>query len=250
MKKIIVILFILMLTMMSGVACGDNRVQNTENPESEILEQESESETESEISEQESESETETYIAWEEKTWEEVVADDPGYTGAIELNQELNSDTTDLKKWFVDYNGAQIQRLASDNGRGVKQRKDIIFYCTDEKDIQLIVKTMLDAMITPLMSPSDARTYTILRYELAAEQPMKQINENVWLLDGISGYYEFEGVDFVDMETLLGEETEPKDGMVRFFAQGSSAAFQYIILREGNVYRLQLADDMGFGVEH
>ena len=247
MKKWLCRVFILSITMMLCVACGGSIDPNTENSENENLEQGSDTEI---TNETELENETEVQIPWEEKTWEEVVTDDPGYKGAIELNKEFNSDATDLSKWFADYNGETLQRIASDNGRGVTQREDIIFYRTDEVDIQMIVKNMLGAMITPLMNPSDTRTYTIIRYELDAEQPIKQINENVWLLDIVSGYYEYEGVDFVDMQTLLGETIESKDGMVRFFAQGSDAAFQYIIVREGNVYRLQLAQNMGFGVEH
>lgn len=215
MRKVIAALVIFIWTITTCVACGGSVDVNTENSETISSEQELEDVN------------TET-----------------------EQKSVFDFDTTDLSEWFVDYNGEILQRIANDNSLGVTQREDIIYYRTEDDDIQIIVKTMLDAMIAPLMEKTDTRPYVILRYELDVVQPLKRINENVWILDIVSGYYEFEGVDFVDMETLLRDEVEPKDGMVRFFAQGSDAAFQYIIVREGNVYRLQKAQDMGVVAEH
>ena len=141
-----------------------------------------------------------------------------------------------------------IQRIPSQNigdeYAGVTIRHDTIFYCSDNQDIQVVVKTMLDEMITPLMKESENRMYTIIRYELDEEQPLIQINDSVWILEIISGYYEYEGMDFVTMEEAMPYEPKPKDGMVTFFAQGSPTNFYYVILEKDGVYRIQKLSDM------
>lgn len=152
----------------------------------------------------------------------------------------------DLSRWFKEYNGELVQRIKGDGSYedvGVTQRREVIFYNTEENDIQEVAKMMLKTLIDPLMESTAERPYTIIRYELE-EQPIKQICEDVWVIEIIKGYYEYEGTDFLPMENALQQETNPKDGMVRFFAQGSEEAFRYIIIKQDNVYRMQFADDM------
>ena len=166
-------------------------------------------------------------------------------------SKETEKVVRDLSAWFTDYNGEEIQRIPSndplDINASVRTRGDVIYYKTDETDMQVVVKTMLDAMIKPLMEEEEGRTYKIIRYELE-EQPIEQIEENVWLLKIVKGYYEYEGRDFITMEDALTYENNTKDGMVKFFAQGSDDAFQYLILKEGNVYRLEFEDNMDFEI--
>lgn len=264
MKKRMIYLFCLLILL--GVpSCGRviDGPEETTNTESQTQEQPTETESASGSETQVQQTETESNVGselntevptlWEDMTWEEVVASDKGYMGAKELDKEFNSNTTDLSKWFIDYNNETLQRIPSSNPddeyNGVTTRADIIFYNTKETDIQVIVKKMIDAMILPLMEDSDTREYTVIKYELI-EQPLKQINENVWLLDSISGYYSYEGFDLVTMEDALEYETDIRDGMIKFMGDGSTAAFQYLLIKDGTVYRLQRAGDMGYGVEH
>ncbi|MBQ2900333.1 MAG: hypothetical protein IJE49_12730 [Agathobacter sp.] len=172
------------------------------------------------------------------------------YIGAKKLDRELNSPDTDLSKWFKDYNGQTLQRIYDPTDScGPAKRKDIIFYNTEETDVQVVLKTMLDAMIQPLMEADEHREFVITKYELT-EQPVKQINENVWLLRVVGGYYSYEGYDLASMEERMPYEPDVKDGMITFMADGSVGASQYILIKYGSVYRLQKAGDMGpFGVE-
>lgn len=52
------------------------------------------------------------------------------------------------------------------------------------------------------------------------------------------------------MEQVMPYETDIKDGMIRFFAQGSSSTMQYILIKNGDVYRLELAQEMGYSIDY
>lgn len=214
-----------------------------------------ESESESEYVE-ESESEGETTeitpsvkLSWD-MTWHEIVMYSEEHIGAKKIDREFNSPDTDLSKWFKDYNGQTLQRIYDPtDSTGPAKRGDIIFYNTEETDVQVVLKTMLDVMIQPLMEADEHRKFVITKYELT-EQPVKQINENVWLLLVVSGYYSYEGYDLVSMEERMPYVTDVKDGMITFMADGGAGAAQYILVKSGSVYRLQKAGDMGgYGVE-
>ena len=210
---------------------------------------ETESETQTELPTEEPTEEIN--LSWDEMTWHQIVVRSEDYMGAEKLDKEFNGPHTDLSKWFVDYNGEKLQRIFDkEYSLGPAICGDIIFYNTEETDVQLILKTMLDAMIQPLMEEDENRLYVITKYELT-EQPLKEINENVWLIREISGYYAFEGEDGgVTMEEALEFETDIKEGMIRFMGEGSASSRQYLLLKQGSVYRLQKASDMGgYGVE-
>lgn len=116
--------------------------------------------------------------------------------------------------------------------------------------MQKVLDVMLTGLIDTLMVGSEDRPYTVTRYELDETQPVKQINENVWILSGIEGYYSYDGTDMGTMEQVMPYETDIKDGMIRFFAQGSSSTMQYILIKNGDVYRLELAQEMGYSIDY
>lgn len=193
------------------------------------------------------------YMVWEERSWDEIAALYPHYPNVQKIERDFNSEEADISKWFEEYNGNSLQIIKSpdsvDESHSVTGRSETVFYRSDENDVQKVLHEMLTAMIDPLMEENEGRYYTITRYELDEEQPLKQINENVWMLEIISGYYAYEGTDMGTMEEVMQHE-EVKDGMIPFMAQGSSNIFQWILIKEGDVYRLQLAHDMGYGIEY
>ncbi len=152
--------------------------------------------------------------------------------------------------WFTAYNGEKIHRIISEapGTYSPAMCSDIIFYeAEDGESMEEIIYKMIDAMIQPLTEESEDRPFTITAYRLE-EQAYEVYDEKVqgvWLLPYLNGYYSYTGVDFVDMETVMQEQPDlVQDGMVPFLRQGSEEAFVYVLMREGNVYRLQRAQDM------
>ena len=152
--------------------------------------------------------------------------------------------------WFAAYNGEKLQRITAQSIESYSPAlcPDIIFYRAEEGEaIDEILNKMIDAMIQPLTEPSEVRPFTITEYRLE-EQAYEIYDENVpgvWILPYLNGYYSYTGTDFVTMETIMENEPElVKDGMVPFLRQGSEEVFVYILMQEGNVYRLQRAQDM------
>ena len=243
-KNMYVVLASLLISIFMLTACEGNKAQGTEVKNTETQNQSESINTE--LNSEEPSTEKEAYVWWYETEWEEVVAS--GEPSAKKFDEAFVSENADISKWFTDYNGEKIHRIEEDYSSGITTCGDIIYYNTEETDIQTVVKTMLTTMIDPFKEPHDTRGYTVIRYELDEEQPIVQISENVWVLRIISGYYEYEGKVLVGgtMEDALEAGGKQKDGMVRFFAQGGDSVFQYIILKEGNVYRIQRAGDMGY----
>lgn len=152
--------------------------------------------------------------------------------------------------WFAAYNGNKLQRITEEDPDAYSPAlcSDIIFYEAEENEtLEEIMNKMIDAMIQPLMEPSEDRPFTITEYRLE-EQEYYLYDENipgVWLLPYLNGYYSYAGTDFVAMETVM--EAEPavvKEGMVPFLRQGNEEAFVFVLMQEGNVYRLQRMQDM------
>ena len=247
-EKMYIVLASIIMSILVLAGCNANKPQGTEarntesQKQSEINHTEQNTEDVKDIS-----TETAPHVRWYEKEWEEVVAS--GEVGAKEFDEAFVSENADISKWFTDYNGETIQRIETDYSWGITICKDIVYYNTEGTDIQTIVKTMLGVMIDPFKEKHEERPYTVIRYELDETQPIVQISENVWVLRIISGYYEYEGkVMAGTMEMALESGAKTKDGMVRFFAQGGDSVFQYIILKEGTVYRIQRAGDMGYHI--
>ena len=244
-KNMYVVLASLLISIFMLTACEGNKAQGTEVKNTETQNQSESINTE--LNSEEPSTEKEAYVWWYETEWEEVVAS--GESGAKEFDEAFVSEGANISKWFTDYNGEKIHRIEEDYSSGITTCEDIIYYNTEETDIQTIVKTMLTVMIDPFKEKHEERSYTVIRYELDETQPIVQISENVWVLRIISGYYEYEGkVMAGTMEMALESGAKTKDGMVRFFAQGGDSVFQYIILKEGTVYRIQRAGDMGYHI--
>ena len=73
------------------------------------------------------------------------------------------------------------------------------------------------------------------------------VTENMWYFT-LEGYYSYEGRSGpgVSMEEAMHAEPElaDADGLIPFVMQGSAQMFQFVLIKEGNVYRMQRADGM------
>lgn len=168
---------------------------------------------------------------------------------------EASQSTADITAeesidWFGAYNGDKLQRIAKENPDTYSPAvcSDIIFYeAEEEEEMEDIINKMIGAMIQPLTEPSQVRPFTITEYRLE-EQEFYLYDENVsdvWILPYLNGYYSYIGTDFVSMETVVTEEpNKVKDGLIPFMRQGDDEVFAYVLMKEGNVYRLQRAMDM------
>lgn len=178
---------------------------------------------------------------------EEQVASTESDEEQEESNTLTEADETD---WFAAYNGEKLHRVTAESPESYSPAvcSDIIFYeAEDGESMEEILYKMIDAMIQPLTEESEDRSFTVTAYRLE-EQAYEVYDEaiaDVWLLPYLNGYYSYTGVDFVSMESIMQEQPElAQDGMVPFQRQGSEEAFVFVLMKEGNVYRLQRAQDM------
>lgn len=164
---------------------------------------------------------------------------------ASELEETFSCDRSE---WFASYNGEKLQRIPGETeSLGPAAREDIIFYRAEEgEEPEDAVIKMFDAMMVPLMEPSDGRAYVILEYGFTEGQPMLKVGEGIWMLRYIDGFYRYEGTDLVTMEQYMESEPGQKlqNGMMPFQRQGSDRVFLYLLLQEGDVYRLQRYESM------
>lgn len=145
--------------------------------------------------------------------------------------------------YFNAYNGEKLQILKckeTDSG-SPNYCNDIIFYRADENEtIENVLIAMKTVILESLMVPSDDRPFTVTDYDVTVEQPYQQIDMFAWRVPMLTGYYSFEGVDFVDFKTMQATETTDAKGRVPFLAQGSDEIFNFILLEGADgVYRLQ-----------
>lgn len=174
--------------------------------------------------------------------------------------------------WFSDYNGEKVQRVVSADGDDYSPAycNDVIFYKADQDEtLDTVIVEMKKVILEPLTVESEERPFTVLAYNVdfqkklyqltptpevpESPEPIQWISEydwnsvadEVWLLPSLEGYYSFDGTDFLTMEEML--EAEPFHevaSMVSFFTQGSEEQFYFILMRQGDVYRLQRAEGM------
>ena len=112
-----------------------------------------------------------------------------------------------------------------------------------------VVRAMFKAIMDPLTEKSDKRPFTVTKYFLAQQEIQNyEGRKNTWLLPYLNGYYAYEGTDVVTM-AVAKSGSKIQDGLVELFRQGSDEEFQFVLVREGNVYRLQRAIDMGLHIE-
>lgn len=143
-----------------------------------------------------------------------------------------------LEELFADYDGNTICHHFVDNTVGTMQRDDIVYYRTEETDMQKIVQTMFSVMLDALLEPSENRPYTVTQYRLD-EMEIIQGSENIWFIPFVKGAYKYDGVDLVTFEEQLPYTTVYEDGLIPFFGQGSDSMFYYILIRHEGVYRLE-----------
>ena len=66
------------------------------------------------------------------------------------------------------------------------------------------------------------------------------MEEHIWLVPYLNGYYKFDGTDLVSYEYLLEDYGEHAiNGCVPFMSQGSHSQFWYLLIEKDGVYRLQ-----------
>ncbi len=74
---------------------------------------------------------------------------------------------------------------------------------------------------------------------------MYQLNENVWLIEYIHGYYRFSGEDAgLDPETVARIYGQAEDGVYALARGTLDEQSSYLLIRDGDIYRLQLLYDM------
>lgn len=73
------------------------------------------------------------------------------------------------------------------------------------------------------------------------------VTENMWYFV-LNGYYSYEGLSgpgvSMEQEAFIQPELIEPDGLIPFVLQGSEGVFQFVLIKEGNVYRLQRAMGM------
>lgn len=187
-----------------------------------------------------------------------------------ESRQSEESVEMSEQDFFTGYNGEKIQRVISGDGNNYSPARcnDVIFYRADAGEtLEYVLAEMKEAILEPLTAPSTDRSFTVTSYnvdkqaqiyclvpepELPEELDVPQwilkyewikAAEEVWLLPFLEGYYCFEGTDLVSMNVLLETEAS-QNGMVSFAAQGAEETFQFILMRQGDVYRLERAEKL------
>lgn len=172
--------------------------------------------------------------------------------------------------WFSDYNGGKSQRVIGEEGNAYSPARcnDVIFYKADkEETLDTVIAEMKKVILEPLMTDAQDRPFTVTAYDVDEQVQLYDLKsmqdfpqgleipqwireyewdaaaDEVWLLPVLEGYYCFDGTDMVSMDILL-EEGTARDGMVPFAAQGSEETFQFILMRQDDVYRLQRAQGL------
>lgn len=143
-----------------------------------------------------------------------------------------------MEELYVNYDGEEICHYFVDNAHGTMNRDDLVYYRTEETDIQKVVQDMFSVMLDALMEPSENRPYTVTQYRLD-EMEVIQESENVWFIPFMQGAYKYDGVDMVTFEQQLPYTEMDEDGLIPFYGQGSDGVFYYILIKNGNVYRLE-----------
>ncbi len=175
-----------------------------------------------------------------ESSWRSWIGVNPAWIVWIETN--LHSD---LSAWFGDYSGEALHRIPGENvDAHTGCREDIVYYQTQEENLQHIINTMVDDMLSPLMSPAVGYSCKIQNYRLE-EHTLYQINENAWLVEYINGYYQFDGRDGgLDTEAVQRIFGQAEDGLCAFARDTQDEKSSYLLIRDGDVYRLQLLKKM------
>lgn len=139
---------------------------------------------------------------------------------------------------YATYDGEDVCHIFVDDDNGVMTRGDVIYYRTQETDTQKVLKEMVSIMVEALMEPSEYRGYTITDYRID-DMEIIPGDENIWFIRYIQGAYKYDGVDMMTFEEQAEWTGIDEDGLIPFFGQGSDGQFYYILVKNGDVYRLE-----------
>lgn len=139
---------------------------------------------------------------------------------------------------YANYDGEDICHIFVDNSVGVMTRDDVVYYRTQETDTQKVLKEMVSIMVEALMEPSEYRAYTITDYRID-DMEIISGDENIWFVRYIQGAYKYDGTDMMTFEEQAEWTGIDEDGLIPFFGQGSDGQFYYILIKNGDVYRLE-----------
>lgn len=180
-----------------------------------------------------------TYSVELEQLFEQILSENADADGEIPT-----AETLDKSKWFADYNGEKLQVINPDKYAGCSMDAFIgtVFYRADEGETPAdVAKRMVEAAAEAMMIPSENRPFTFTKY-LITEQKLLQPNylgEEIWYFYP-DGYFRYDGRGIMgSFEQYASSAYVMVDGMLPFYSQGSDGAVVFILMRDGDVYRMQ-----------
>lgn len=171
-----------------------------------------------------------------------------------EIDAQAAALGADKDDWFADCNGEKLQRIASANQELNRpdSSSDIIFYQAEEgESLEDILAKMLEAMLEPFMSGTEEQKLAVTEYQLDLENMEildkeavdDQIIEAVWKAWQCDQQdYDWTFEEYLPKRLYYLEGLKPLGEDMWLIPSG-----QYILVRDGMVYRLQRAGDMGYG---
>ena len=152
-----------------------------------------------------------------------------------------------FSKWYKEYNGSTLQCIDNEERKpnemysgNIPRNDEVVYYhAVAGEDAQDAIYKMLECMIKERMIPDDYRTCTYTAYAIP-KQTLVPVTEHMWFVPFLNGYYAFEGKDFCTMQEFIDAgEPVTEDGLIQFFAQGSSEQYFHILIEKDGVYRLE-----------
>lgn len=184
------------------------------------------------------------------------------------------------EEWFAEYNGEKLQRAGSatfyraDEGESLEE----ILKCMVDSWYDDLPRTVGGCVITDYFLDIEEQpiydseemveratafawswwlnyresyrdTVSAFVYQVMAlgTNDSCPLDENTWLIPYLNIYTKYEGTNFLSWDEYVSSQGElMKNGCMPQIREGSGAAFQYILMKKGNVYRLQKADEMNY----
>ena len=182
-----------------------------------------------------------------EERWEKIIHRDSKNADSyiLWINQLASSD---LSKWFEDYNGDKLQRINhhadGSSHCSLSTCCDVIYH--KKGDVQKTLIKMFWEMEEGKNEKGINCTYDIYAFSFS-EQPVVQITENMWLVCYFNGYYGYIGVDSVTYEERIASITDFYDfdnGLVSLPRNEEASKYWFILLEKDGVYRLERMENM------
>jgi beta-lactamase regulating signal transducer with metallopeptidase domain len=214
-------------------ATEENSSEDTSNQENTDKSEDNSTEDASTEDDTSGEDDTETVTYWRYYEWM-----DESMENWIETNIVANKS-----QWFEEYDGSSFQHLAGPNHLGAAEREDIIFdHCHPDTEEAKGISFVVNCMV-PDHSNSENQPYRIIAGR-GGEPIISQIDEDVWLVPYINYYYRYEGVDEISMEEALRYVKPDEMGLIPLNRLKDPENYEYIVIRQDNVYRAQKLLDM------